>query len=203
MKLFHFALLSIFVGFVSGCASIPAPEHTNDAQSLERWSKREPLLRAIDQWTLSGRFSAKSGNEAWNGVLTWQQQQDDFAIRISGPLNQGSAELTGNKTRARLTVSSKETWEDQDAETILREHAGFSLPVKELRYWILGVPAPGEMSRLELGADGTATQFRQNGWIVKFKNYVIVEQVQLPSKLFIEQKEFEFRLVLDQWHIKS
>jgi outer membrane lipoprotein LolB len=203
VKIFQFALLLTIISVVSSCATLPAPQKENDAQSLANWNTREQQIRTIDRWLLSGRFSAKSDNEAWNGALTWQQTRDDYAIRISGPLNQGSAELTGNDRYARLSVSAKETWEDQDAESILRKHLGFALPVKELRYWILGVPAPGPVSRFELDADGTVLQFRQNGWIVKFKNYVIVEQVQLPGKLFIEQKEFEFRLVLDQWQLKS
>ena len=50
-----------------------------------------------------------------------------------------------------------------------RINSGFVPPFEALRYWVLGLAAPGEPPvDVQAGADGQVTQLTQQGWKIRY-----------------------------------
>ena len=48
---------------------------------------------------------------------------------------------------------------------------------------------------------GRLAELQQRDWTVRFRDYVAVEQYQLPERLLIQSEDIEVRLVVDDWQV--
>ncbi len=75
--------------------------------------------------------------------VNWEQQRDVTKVRLSSLLGTGGVQLEYSPARLLLTAGRDVKLVDDDAEAELVRQIGFVPPFESLRYWILGVPAPG------------------------------------------------------------
>lgn len=187
-------LILVVMLLLAGCASQPTLVINGSLQHASESSS----------WQFNGRFGASHADESWNGGLQWRQQGNDYLIRLSGPLGQGSIQLQGDVHQAQLTLSETQIYENADAEELLWQHTGWRIPFAGMRYWLMGMPAPDypvtELRRDELGR---LVSLRQAGWLIEIRRYVSVQGIELPRKLFLQHARFNVRLVVDQWELSS
>ena len=85
-------------------------------------------------------------------------------------------------------------------ESLLLEHTGWSIPLRGLRYWVLGIVSPdGEAEGLELDREGRLARIVQSGWRIAYRRYAKVQDLDLPSRIDLERAGFEARLVVERW----
>src|SRR5690242_7704992 len=73
------------------------------------------------------------------------------------------------------------------ARTEIESRLGFELPLAELRWWLLGLPAPGAPAeKHEDAAGGAITDFQQNGWRVSIDSRAPGLGFSLPARLTAE-----------------
>ena len=88
------------------------------------------------------------------------------------------------------------------AEELLGTRLGWSLPVSGLRYWLLGLPAPGlPVVKSSLDSFGRLLRLSQGGWQIRYLDYKWIENLALPGKIFVEHPKLRLRLVIDHWHL--
>jgi outer membrane lipoprotein LolB len=79
-------------------------------------------------------------------------------------------------------------------------------PFEALRYWVLGVPAPGAVTNETRDAAGLMQQLEQQGWTIVYERREAVASsaggLQLPSKLRATRGEQRLTLVVDRWRLK-
>lgn len=168
------------------------------------WQDRQERVGAIDTWSLAGRVAITSPEDSWNARLRWRQSGEDYTIRLSGPLGQGAAELSGNRDGVTLRTADKETYSAQDPEALLLQTLGWRLPLAGLRYWVLGVAEPqASLTSLDLNEWGRAQAFEQSGWQVRYMNYGPVDDLQMPTKLYLDTAQLSARLVVSRWDLGS
>ena len=195
------ALLFSSVVFLEGCSIIPTTATDRTPVKIE-WSERKLALSNITHWKLSGRFGAKTASDSWSGNINWLQEQTHYQINISGPLNTGSVEINGNEYSSELYVSDEESYSASNAEELLESHTGLRLPMNNLRYWLIGLPSPASLQEsIEFDEFGRLKKIAQQGWLVTFKRYGYVNDIELPNKIFLVNHEFDVRLVIQSWHI--
>lgn len=197
-------LLASLVLVLCACEAIPTqpPQAIDTEQS---WRVRQQALSALDAWSLSGRIAIQTPTEGWHASLSWEQQGESYAIRLSSPLGQGALQLNGNPSVVTLRTSSGED-SAQDAETLLERQLGWRVPVSGLRYWVLGLPDPNmSLEHRELDDLGRLVRIRQSGWDIEFRRYVSAGSVELPDKLFLNnantEPHLEVRLVAGRWEL--
>ena len=78
---------------------------------------------------------------------------------------------------------------------------GLQVPVTGLRYWILGLPAPGAERSRVLDGQGRLLSLEQNSWSMDYRGYTDVDGLSLPRKLFLRRDDLRVRLVVEQWRI--
>lgn len=195
-------LLLLVAALAAGCASAPPPPPPV-ANPTQVWQHREAQLSRIAYWHLHGRVAVRHDNEAWNINLDWRQRGQDYRIQLSGPFGAGEVRLIGNAAGVELKDSDDRSYYADNPEALLHERTGVTMPVADLRYWILGLSTPEQTRVPRLDDQGRLAFLEQNQWRVRFKRYTDVNGVQLPDKIFISKpgEKIDVRLVVDEWKL--
>lgn len=189
--------------FISACSTLPI-QTSQQLQENKRWLEHKNKLSDISQWKISGRFSAQSESDSWQGSLDWTQKNDHYKIHVSGPLNSGSFSLFGDLEQSTLQITKDKFYTEQDPDSLMENHIGLRLPIKYLRHWILGLPSPlNDKIQIALNENGQISRLSQQGWDITFKRYKKINHVFLPNKIFLENSEFDVRLVIRKWRIND
>lgn len=178
-----------------GCASLPPPV---DAGS---WTARRAELQALQSWTLNGRVAVATDAEGFSGGLAWRQDGKRAEIELRGPM--GGVALSIRLDGAAMTVTdgNGDSVEGEAAHEFVASQIGVPLPVAELRYWLVGVPAPGLMHQETIGADGRLEALEQAGWRLRYPRYEMVGDLGLPARIEIESTAARLRLVVSKWSL--
>ena len=204
MRHIVFVITSVLLG---ACTSIQYKPDFNENSPEQQASWREHQTRISQQqnnWRFSGRFGASTQDDAWSGAIWWQQKNNDYNIELAGPLSQGTIRLLGNNEHSELQIAEDSRYSDGDAESLLQQYTGWSLPFSGLRYWVLGLPQPlGEKQLITLDEQGRIASIRQPHWHIQFQRYRKTGELQLPRKIVLQNDEVKVRLVFDQWNFNG
>ena len=196
-------LVYLYAVLLSGCELLPvteAPAITPTIEPQAAWAQHQSQLNSLEAWTLDGRISMRQDEEAWHASLQWQQIDSAYHINLFGPFGQGALRLDGSPQSVILQHDG-ETVQSDDAEQLLRQQVGLQVPVNGLRYWAVGLAAPGSDYKEELDQEGRLAVLQQNGWRVRYRGYVAVKGFMLPGKIFLDRDGLDVRLVVDQWQV--
>jgi outer membrane lipoprotein LolB len=179
----------------TGCATLP------EAGSAGDWPARRTALQSLERWTLDGRMAVAAGSEGFSGGLSWRQDGAQAAIELRAPLGGGAIAIDVAGEAITVTDRDGTTLAGEDARRLVARHIGTTLPVAELRYWLLGVPAPGSPHRESLGADRRLASLEQSGWRIGYTAYRGVGEVVLPSRLEITTDGLRLRVLIADWRL--
>ena len=185
----------VATALLAGCAtrqSLELPE-------LGGWEQRRYLLEQLDEWEFNGRIGVVAGDDGFNGSLRWAQDGERFAATVSGPLGIGTVRLEGNGRRVRLTDNEGNVTDLDDAERDLYLRYGWTIPVRSLRFWALGIPDPALPADTEFDDDGFLTTLRQDGWTVRITRYGEGGGQAMPTRLNAENSATTVKLVIHRW----
>lgn len=179
-----------------GCTTAPTRPPAADPERV--WQERRAALAELDRWRLTGRIAIQTEGEGWHATLHWRQQQSRYDIRLIGPLGQGSVRLTGSPGRVVLRTEDGVS-EAADPDWLLRRNLGWRVPVAALRYWVLGLPAPGPAADRTLDPYGRLARLEQADWTIEFQEYERRNGYELPSRIAVRNHRARVRLVVGRW----
>lgn len=188
----------LLMAVLAGCAVQPPRQPATSRE--QAWQERQTLLQPLQRWRLTGRLAIRTGEEGGNATFIWQQNPDSFQMQLVAPLGQGSLQLNGDTQGALLRDGDGNSAVAADAETLLLQQLGWRIPVKDLRYWVLGLAAPGEAA-IELDEFGRLARLRQDGWEVSFLDYTLEGAAELPARIFVTNHQAQVRLVIKRWEL--
>lgn len=187
---------------LTACATTPAPRTMLPPEAqLE-------LLRGLPEFSLNGRVVIRSGTQGGEPAsMAWQQVGEQTTVRLSGPLGMGSLTVSWRPGALRLTGGKGEDFVDAEAEQVLVEQLGFMPPFEALRFWVMGLPAPGELPTQHSVADsGRTSELVQQGWQIRYdERWMSVAAgesgVELPRLLTVTRDDLRLRLVVEKWKL--
>ncbi len=185
----------------AGCATSPASRVPLSPEAEAAW------LQGLERFTLTGKAGVRAGVEGEKGCncsVNWQQRGDEASLRLSGPLGAGSLRLTYRPGYLRVNGGRGEVLEGDEAVAVLTREVGFVPPFDALRYWVRGLPAPGEApAEQKAGADGRIEELVQQQWRIRYERWNSVNtrqgRVQLPGRLTATRDDVRLRLVIERW----
>jgi outer membrane lipoprotein LolB len=192
-----FALCALVL---AACAGAPPP------RPLLAPADHESLLRGLDGFSLNGRAVVKAGNEGGTPSLAWQQRAEHTTIRLSGTFGLGSLVVSWQPGELRLTGSRGEEFLDAEAEQVLVEQLGFVPPFQALRYWMLGLAAPGEPpSQQTVSESGRITGLVQQQWDIVYDRWMNVavgaHAVELPRRVIVTREDLKLTVFVERWQL--
>lgn len=189
------AALSLVL-LAGGCATLPAPAPVDD------WPARRAALQALDAWALDGRIAVAAGEDGFSGGFDWEQTGERADVELSGPM--GGSAMTIRVLGDEAAVSLRgEDLSVEDGEALLARYFGAdrSLPVAEMRYWLLGAPAPDSPHEVTLGADQRLASLSQAGWQVRYDRYEPVGALALPARMELTTEGLRLRVSVSNWRV--
>lgn len=183
---------------LAGCFDNVQPESTGNSEQAQRnWAARRAALQQVHLFSLQGRL-AESGLVSFGGSLSWMQDGEHFQARFYGPLGVGAVAISG--TPADMEVRSKDgTTRTGDPEGFMQQQFGWTVPLRGLRYWVLGLPSPGKVQALKLDEFGRILSLKQDGWELDYTEYQSLAGLELPKKFTIRDSERGFKVFVDTW----
>ncbi len=174
---------------LSGCAAPPrAPEGVI-----------RPDPSVLNQWSASGRMAIAAGTDGGSGSFDWAQDGTTSRLDLRGPLGAGAVRLVVTPGSLSLADGSGRVLDADLARADLQARLGADLPWDHLRYWLLGVPAPGVEATV---LDQDAAPWRlieQAGWRLAYDSFDVVGGLNFPKRLTAERGAVRVRVIVDTW----
>ncbi|MDX1605371.1 MAG: lipoprotein insertase outer membrane protein LolB [Candidatus Competibacterales bacterium] len=186
------ALLAVVGALAAGCATVPPVPDSGTAEL-----DREPLP---EHWTLDGRLALSDAARSWQASLHWEQRGAHYRIDLVGPLGQGRLAIRGGPDGVSLETE-RETLHAEDPDELLARATGLRLPVRGLRYWVLGRPAPAAPARPVTDDQGRLRRLQQSGWYLTYPNYITVEGRPMPQRIRAEREALDLRVLITRWRL--
>lgn len=176
------------------------PEAGIDTAAAERSvSERESRLFERTQFDLSGRIAISDGKDGGSGRFEWQQRGQAYSLRFVAPVSGRSWRLEVQPGQALLIESNGAVRVADSAEELLQRELRWHLPADALRYWVLGMRAPGASSDLEFDSNGELSLLRQSGWEIQYIEFDHSQDPPLPRKVFARSGEHQVRIAVRKW----
>lgn len=181
----------------SGCAALPPAPVTAD------WPTRRAALQALERWTLDGRIAVAAGENGFSGGFDWAQDGDGADIALTGPLGGARLRIRVDDGALAVTDDRGNRYTGEEAERFVAERIGpgAKLPVTQMRFWLLGVPAPGAPHDEALGGHERLASLAQSGWQVRFDRYAAVGRLALPDRIEMTTAGLRLRVVVSDWRL--
>jgi outer membrane lipoprotein LolB len=165
------------------------------------WDIRRPQLQAREHFELKGRVAVAAGGEGFNANLRWIQDGARSQLTLEGPLGAGGTQVTASGNELTLVTSRGEHVDSEAAHAQLAARLGFDPPLASLRYWVLGVPDPGQPATEALdSSQQRLSALTQAGWRVDYNSYTSAHGQVLPGRLTLQRDAVRVRLLVDDWH---
>ncbi len=193
------AIAGVATLLLSGCALQPATAPTA--------FRSVTADTARTQFSLSGRFSAKNGNEQVSGQFRYAQSGADGALRqmsLFSPLGTPLAEINADRQAATLTLSNGQVQRAASLTDLMR--TVIDLPVTDvmLSAWLQGLPFDRVLfaaKGVERDASGAPSRFVESGWEIAVSARMDGNSA-APKRMrwsMQGQPDTEVRWVIDEW----
>jgi outer membrane lipoprotein LolB len=150
----------------------------------------------LNDWQASGRIAVSGASSGGSGSFTWVQRGNQSKVQMRGPVGIGSLRLMLADQSLQVETSDGQTLSAEAARLELANRLGAEVPTQDLRYWMVGIAAPGE-HQWTTGVD-TATLVQQD-WRIDYQRYGVTSGVRLPLKLVAINGPAKVRILIDRW----
>ena len=179
--------LFLGLGGITACSDMPVKTDEN-----YRITDKAHLY-LLKKWAFQGRIALSDGKESWSANIIWTHTEGKDEIKLSGFLGQGAAVITVTDQMVIINRGGEKPKQSTQIEEFVQQQLGVFVPVKALRFWVLGLVNPAT-PYVEKG-DG----FMQSDWDVHYLQMQNLGEEWLPRKIGVEQGEAKLKLFIDQW----
>ncbi|MBC8025417.1 MAG: outer membrane lipoprotein LolB [Steroidobacteraceae bacterium] len=194
---------------LSACRTIPPPAPVLGPGADAPWPEQRARLESFDRFNLNGRVAVAANGQGFTASLRYQQQPGESHLSLDGPLGIGGLRVALDGEDLAVETSRGEKLDGAAAREELERRLGFPLPLAELRWWLLGIPAPGGDATMRMDtASQEITRFVQRGWSVTIEKRMPSLGFALPQRLNaqrvgaegeVEGEGARMKLVVERW----
>jgi outer membrane lipoprotein LolB len=173
---------------LAACTTTPSAPETATRDAID-----------LRDWQASGRIAVSGTAAGGSGSFVWSQQGGEATVQMRGPVGIGGLRLTLTEQSLRVATADGQEFVAEEAEAELAARLGASVPAQDLRYWLVGVAAPGEHQWSKAVDTATLTQ---HDWRIDYQRFGVTSGVRLPLKLVAVSGPAKVRIVIDKWKVK-
>ncbi|TQV84795.1 outer membrane lipoprotein LolB [Exilibacterium tricleocarpae] len=190
------SLWLVLAALLGGCAGQPK------LPPIDNWDAYQQQLAQLHNWQLRGKLGVRMPADSGSVTLDWEQEASLYAIRLSGPFGQGTTWIRGNRRQVQLEQAGQPPLSAGTPEELIQSALGWDIPVRDLYYWVRGIPAPrAPVASQEKTANGALAYLEQSGWQLSYSRYNTVGPWQLPGKIVAIRDPLKLTLVIRQWEV--
>ena len=172
-KISFIVFSSISALTLSACQSIQTQPHMS-----------QPSVQELNQFNLQGKIGVKTPQQSGSAFFTWQQNQEQFDIELSGILGVGKTQIKGQPGQVTLNSAKTGFVTAESPEDLLEQATGWRTPITNLVHWVQAKPASLK-AQLQKDEQQRIQQIIEDGWTV---NLSYNTTATLPNKLILQQQ---------------
>lgn len=144
----------------------------------------KPSAQGLNQFNLQGKIGVKTPQQSGSAFFTWQQDQEQFDIELSGILGVGKTQIKGQPGQVTLNSAKTGVLTAESPEDLLEQATGWKTPITNLVHWVQAKPASLK-AELQKDQQQRIQQIVEDGWTV---NLSYNQTATLPNKLILQQQ---------------
>lgn len=172
---------------LASCVGAPPASENSD------WLAQRDQLQQLQSWAFRGRVDVRYDNESHTPRIQWQQNGEEYQIRLWGTFNAGSTRIVGRPGTVTMENDGN-VFEASSPEELILQQLGYELPVSYLEYWIKGLPAPDSRANLQFNALNQLTRIEQASWTVLYTDPRQYGDFLLPARMELTRPANDIRL---------
>lgn len=190
------------------CLSVLAAcSHVREHQTNfpANWDENLQQKSAVHSWYVQGRLGVQTEESGGSLDVFWNQQYDNYQIRLIAPLGKGAYFISGGEHEVSLTDARGEEYISHDPDDLFAKSLGVRLPLTSLQQWLKGLPDKAD-TNLQWDDQGSLSRLEQDGWKVELARYSKVGMQMLPHAFYLtrdDQPELMVRLLLRSWQLDN
>jgi len=190
---------SVVLLVLAGCRTAPPPSAVIGPGADAPWPEQRAALEKLDRYSLNGRVAVAANDQGFSGSLRYQQQPARADLAIDGPLGMGGLRVALAGDEVNVANSRGDNLDGSAARAELEQRLGFALPLAQLRWWLLGLPAPGEFTVDQDAVSGEIHGFTQDGWQLSIESRAPALGFALPQRLTVRREGARLKLLVENW----
>lgn len=199
-RLLRFVLAVASLLWLTSCATSSSTQGPTDPD----WLRHQQSVQALSDWELSGRLNVRQQNASDTVSINWQQQAQNFEIRLSGTLGLGAVQVHGSPDEVVVEKAGAETVVLPDLQALTRNYLGYDFPAAQLLFWVRGIPAPENIITTSLNPDlmlETLVQADTTGrrWELQYDRYQQTADVWLPGRIRVNSEDIQLTFLINEW----
>lgn len=166
---------------------------TGSLSACQTLTKSTPVIseQAYDgslHFNITGKIgistNATNGKQAGSAFYHWGQQEERFAIDLTGAFGMGATQIRYDGQQATLTNDQGKLQADSP-EALLQKATGWHAPISHLPYWIVGKTAQNDTDSQQ-DEQGRLIKSTNDNWMVNFE---YIKNSPRPSRLVIHHTD--------------
>ena len=150
-------------------------------------------LYELERWSFEGRMALTGQNDSWSANISWEHSPEAEKIKLSGPLGQGTVVILLKGNVVTIDRGGDDVQSSAHPEEFIDQQLGMFVPVRSLRYWVVGLPEPSDSYK------ETESGFNQSGWLSEYKQMQPIADATMPTKMMVMNKQIKLKLIIDHW----
>lgn len=189
--MFKLAFLVVFcLIFLSACSVVPVEQNMH-------YSRPEmQALYALKHWSFEGRLALTGKNDSRTVNISWEHSPKMEKIKLSGPLGQGGVVISLSDDAVTIDRGGGDVQSSGRSEEYINQQLGMFVPVRSLRYWVMGLPEPSSTYK------DTDVGFNQAGWLNEYMQMQAVGAGVMPRKMTVMNNQVKLKLIIDHWVLR-
>ena len=135
------------------------------------------------EFKLQGKIGVKTPQQSGSAFFTWQQQQEEFDIQLSGILGVGKTQITGQPGQVSLNSAKTGLITAETPEELLFRATGWQAPITYLVSWVQARPVTAD-AQFQQDDQQRISVLDEAGWNIQFSYN---GQHPLPNRLILKQ----------------
>ena len=186
-----------------GCSSVTTiPPELSLSEKERLWQENRQQLELLDTWSLIGRLGLTVPDRSGSMSIEWSQAPQQYSIYLDGPFGQSLAQIQGDRSGVSAKISDGERVEGPTPEYLMLQLTGWNFPVSNLKFWVKGLPAPGDDAEVSLNSQGYPQQILQQGWQIDYLSYRPESVGLMPVRLKASNGDVRITLVVRTWQLQ-
>lgn len=182
----------VLLGFLALAACVTQPQRITGATQARAASE-------LQLWTASGRIGVSGVEQGGSGGFTWVQQNDMSNLQLRGPVGVGSLAINMRGTQLSMQASDGTEYDAERALSELEVRLGAPVPIAQLRYWLVGLAAPGT----HRWTDASSSVLEQDGWHISYSDWLQRDALRLPGKVILTRESLRIVIVVQAWRLQA
>ncbi|MEM8845100.1 MAG: lipoprotein insertase outer membrane protein LolB [Pseudomonadota bacterium] len=196
------SLIVALILILAGCAQAPKTIPVENPEQV--WRLHATYLYNHHVWQASMSVIGATSEEKFKTRLNWNQKKDSYEIRLRDFIGRTVAVIDGSEDQVSAKTSKGKTYQGESAEELLDKVAGLRIPLEGMRYWLRGLPEPGdELESFVLGDQGVPESIEQNGWQMSYPTYHTYGDLMLPKQVLLTYDDLKLTVNINDWDIKT